>query len=581
MPNLPASQTKALLLALLVITLNACGGGSGDNPPILITGGGGSGTGTGSKGSSTPVISGISCVNSSTDNQVPSLVLTADCAGNYCGTENPTTYSGSGVGAWSFFNSNASATTASVKLNNVTGKSVTLLWTNLGNSTSPTAPSSSFISGRGSNSSLQIERLAAAQAAFQQNLSSSLKQASFNTLLSTPAIAPAYTLGNSKTWYDDTNMKTVSTTLRSQGSLSNGYKVNIWVQDSEWNTAGGSYKITQAMADLLRDKFSTAQSGIFDMVTSLTGGQPWGSHSYGSSLIPATQDIQIVLSNLTPDLQPSGLLGYFYGNNNFLKNTGASNSNSNEALMFFLDSETLASPVNASRYQADMVSSLAHEFVHMINFYQRAVLPATDRRFDSWLEETSAMMVQNIIDKKLSSDHYSLTESWFPDWISKDAASNCSLTDAYSSNSACFSYNLGGTYGGYLLRQYGLGFYKDLLQSTDTNSISALTNTIKKYDTNADFGTSVRRWGASIALLDSSKLPTGFGYPERSGTVGNITYTLPAVNGPDFASSRYLAPLPTSLKSYAHAAQSCTASGSSYYKRVNIPASTALTVIVN
>lgn len=93
---------------------------------------------------------------------------------------------------------------------------------------------------------------------------------------------------------------------------------------------------------------------------------------------PSTQSLNIVLVNLTPDSKPYGLLGYFFGANNFLK---TSSPNSNESLVVFLDTETIYVHKDLADKEQGIVDSLlalSHEFVHMINFYERTVSKEPD-----------------------------------------------------------------------------------------------------------------------------------------------------------------------------------------------------------
>jgi hypothetical protein len=247
-------------------------------------------------------------------------------------------------------------------------------------------------------------------------------------------------------------------------------------------------------------------------------------------------------------------------------------------LVFFIDSETLAS--SSASAQDLMASVLAHEFTHMINFYQRTVLKGV--RFETWLEEVSAMMMEDIVNPQIVTNYNDIRDSRLPGWLAS-GINNCSLT-AYveSTSSSCFSYSIGGAYGAYLLRQYGLSFYQSLLQGTSASAVTALDTAIKASDSTSSFAASVKRWGAAIALLDASVLPTGYGYPARAITVGSNSWNLPALSGPTYASVRKISStLPSSLNAYAHAAQTFSASGSSFTRTVIIPANTTLTVVVN
>lgn len=299
-----------------------------------------------------------------------------------------------------------------------------------------------------------------------------------------------------------------------------------------------------------------------------------GAHPYPNDLIAASQDIHIIVTNLTNDQRAGGLLGYFDPANNFL---ASSLVNSNQALLFFVDSESLAT---SQTWQNVIVSTLAHELVHMINFYQRTVLKSSGStvvQYDAWLEEMTAMMAQDIVDTRLSS-YNNLRDSWLPGWVASGAY-NCNLT-FYKEDSPCFSYDIGGAFSGYLLRQYGIGLFKTLAQSAESNSLAALDQAIRKYDTNSGFADNLRRWGSAIALLDGNASPSGFGYPQRIETLAGVTYTLPAINGANYLSLRSVPALPGSLQPYAHAVQILGISDPIFARQVKIPPGAAFTLVI-
>lgn len=489
---------------------------------------------------------------------------------------NDTDYSGTGIGVWAT-SASASGRIGSFTLNNVSGKNVTLIWSNTDTvARSGLLSTASVVEGNSSAATRLREAMATTEHLLEGLLQKPANDKAPHFNIS--STSTTYSIGASRNWYDIANEASITTTLRQQTSLSNGQKLNVWVQDGAWTAGSENYKVNQTLVDLVSNKFSASSSGVFDLVTSVAGA-PWGTTGY-DDLIPASQDGHIVITNLEPDNKPGGTLGYFAPLNNILKTvTGAENSN--EALVFFIDSESLGSPTNAALYQDMMVSTLAHELTHMINFYQRGVRKGPSYRFDTWLEEVSAMMMEDLVNPRLVTNNTTL-QNRLPRWLA-NGINNCSLSEFIGETSnPCFSYDIGASYGAYLLRHYGVDFYKSLLQSNATNSVMALDNAIKANDSSASFALSLQRWGAGIALLDTNQLPAGYGFPARTVSVNGTSHTLPAFNATSYASARRIASsLPTSLKAHAHAAQTFTATGSSFSRTVTVPANTVLTVVVN
>lgn len=550
-------NSSTIFSVIILLALSACGGGSGNSPASATTSGNGAPD---------------SILSSSAGQLSAACNATTDAN---CGTVSASKYAGKGIGIWST-NATTSELSSTLSLSGVKGKTVTLIWTN----TSPDmkagpssgGPGASVVKGKSGAGHLH-EILEAEMAQIRKTMANppSLPEATVRA----SAVKENYVIGtSSRKWYDAQTEATVRTTLRRVASLGNGQNLNIWVQDSEWTSSGEANKVSQAMIERLASKFATNDNSIFRLVTAIAG-QPWGPTRY-RNLIAADQDINIIVTNFEPDGLSGGVVGYFRGMNNILRASGDEYKTSNEALAFFVDSETLAS--NRSEDQDTIISVLAHEFTHMINFYQRFIRNGVD--FDNWLEEISAMTMEDIVNPQIVSNFNDTLAMRFPGWLA-NGLNNCSLIE-YQESGNCFSYDIGATYGAFLLRQYGLDFYKTLLTSNEHDSITALDKAIKASDSSSSFANSVQRWGAAIALLDSNMLPKGYGYPSRTVSVGAYTWTIPAINGPDYANYRRISPmLPHQLKAYAHAAQSFTQNHTTFTRKVKIPAGTALTVVVN
>lgn len=171
-------------------------------------------------------------------------------------------------------------------------------------------------------------------------------------------------------------------------------RISYWVESSEW----GPGKVTQSMIDGFDAQMSVGGSvpAIFPSVERLTGSV-WGPvpASLQPFLIPgaggasAPEDFQVLISNITPDGAPYGILGYFDGSNNMRASQSAQ---SNERLMITLDSETLY--LDPTSGKQSILSAFAHEMTHAANFYQRGVLHGLS--MTSAAEETLAMMTEDV-----------------------------------------------------------------------------------------------------------------------------------------------------------------------------------------
>ncbi len=500
--------------------------------------------------------------------------LSVACSGAQCGAADAQTYRGSGVGVWRYDNS-ASGATASVPiaLGGVSGRTVTLVFTNVSdNDVTMPAISASVVEPPSSATQQKpgdVMRMPGVNVIpphirdYQPPIERASQAPRQDRVV---AAVSAAAEGDTREWLDADGRSFLATLAR-RWAATDGRMLNIWVQDGE----RGDAKISDALLDSMQAKFSSNQNSIYPIVTDLVGA-PWGE-TVGGGFIGPDQDLHIVLANLTPDRAPWGLVGYFFSANAFLKTYEPL---SNEAVALFLDTETLY--LGGALGRNTGYTTLAHEMTHMVNFYQRAarIGARPDYRFAVWLEETSALMMEDLLAERVIPGFNPLRDSDFANWLRQ--SQNCDYIRAWepSPGASCFSYPIAANFGGYLLRHYGIGFYRDLVRSTSsTDSFTLLDQAIKRAG-GAGVRAALRDWGAALALLPATS-PSGFGYPRRE----EDGYVLPAVNGPDYASSRNLpARAPSVLKASGHFPVVRRPSGATYSETVAVPPRSALTVVV-
>ena len=366
-------------------------------------------------------------------------------------------------------------------------------------------------------------------------------------------------------------MQARAATLQRQATFADGRVINLWLE----NTETGSSKVTDAILDTLLDRFARPQYSVYGMVTGLAG-QPWGTYGNYTDLIASSQPIDIVLVNFIPDGKPYGLMGYFHSLNNFKKNPAHDQLKySNESLSFYIDTETLY--LDKTKGMDAQVGTLAHEFIHMINFYQRSVLKGPRYAFDTFLDEMSAVMIEDILSEKLTPGSNSARDGLVPRWLNRSTF-NCDPTN-WGIGDTCFGYNVVGAYGAYLLRQYGVGFYQQLLKDTSSSdSWTVLDHAITQAGGPGLAGT-LPRWGSSIALLPAAASPQGFGYPQRQDASG---YTLVGIDGAALAAARQLpTQVPSTLVGHGHFpfTRQSDAQGN-YQEQLTVPPGVTLTVVV-
>lgn len=514
----------------------------------------------------------------------PSSQLTAACSGTACGAANATTYSGQGVGVWSYTNTTQAEQQIPVGLTNLGSKQVTLIYTNNGDASVPmpaltlTPPAATTVTAQKSLSPAPatVNRIPERIRNFKPRLTAADMQARQSIKPQAAAILP---VGSQRSWFvqpGDSRIEARQATLRRQASVptpTGTRTINVWLEDSEYDAA----KVSDAMLDTLLQRFTSGSDAVYPLITGLSG-EPWGAHSY-SDLIDPEQPLDIVFVNFVPDRTPYGLLGYFWPLNNFKQDPANPDLKySNQSLSFYMDTETLY--LDPAEGMTNQISTLSHEFVHMTNFYRRSVQlskPGTDYAFDTFLEEMSAMMGEDIVAQRVTPGFNSIANGRVPSWLSHSGF-NCDPA-AWSADTAapCFGYDVNGSLGAYLVRQYGVGFYKQLLSNTtSTDSLQVLGNAIQQAG-GPTLPVAIQRWGANIALLPGD-VPSGYGWPART----EQGFTLAAINGSSLASSRVLpTTVPVNLNARGHFPflRQPDAQGT-YQEQLRVPAGSTLTAVV-
>jgi hypothetical protein len=368
------------------------------------------------------------------------------------------------------------------------------------------------------------------------------------------------------------------------------HTLNVWVADDCWSTDGTTlantkpasasgtsattawappnHLVTPTMVDALATAFLTnGTDDIYGWVTSLVG-QEWamtGSPSYswagqGFSLVDAEGNLHIFICNLNPDSTSSGvMLGYFHANNNFVGYTG-----SNAKILFALDADSLANPSPDGKkaetpaswavtayWPSEIRSTLAHEFQHMIQFYQKQIVHDLTADTDSWINEMASMVTEDLVSDKLNvigprgvvGKNYATGsagnfEGRFPDFllyhdeisltgwgISGDPDSTAWTLESYANSYA---------FGAWLVRNYGgPAFLKSLVTNDQTTEQAVVDAVVANGGTGQTFDSLVRQWGLSVFLESSQQ--QGLAYSAGAGgfswtTPENLTYRLGSID---------------------------------------------------
>lgn len=564
---------KPLVVAAVALLMSGpmagCGGGGGDE--------------------AAPVVAAAPPVTVPEPAPVPEVPvvpvgIAVDCTGANCSATSTNTYSGSGVGVWKAANTTGAAMQVPVNIGGLSGQDVMLVLTNTSATDGQPMPAIVLADVQrkpsqapfGSVLDVKPEASAAKARIAEFNskgagelLRRSGQRRDVLGVTPQPLRAAGYAVNDPRPWnhLSDSNVvESRNTTLRAAVNMSDGTVVNFWVEDGEFDVA----KVSPTILSELVAAYTSGPDAIYGMVQQVAG-KAWGPHGY-SNLIADNQTIDIVVLNFNNDAQAYGTLGYFWGLNNF---TQAERPDSNEAVALFLDAETLYLAGSTGRKL--MKSTLAHEATHMANFYQRGVLPGGDGDYlnDTWLEEMTAMVMEDLLSTRIDATYNKIRDVRLQAYL-QAGNYNCTLT-TFVAGVVCDGYSVSGSFGGYLLRQYGLAFFKHLLANKSSDDSMIVLDSSIKAAGGPGLGEALSRWSTTAALLPAGTSPAGFGYPGRAET----DFTIIPIDGALYSGVRKLpTAVPATLKPLASFPVLRPAVTGTFTETVTVPANSTLSVVI-
>jgi hypothetical protein len=417
-------------------------------------------------------------------------------------------------------------------------------------------------------------------------------------------------VGDTHSFKNESVSDTIAATLR-KVSVAGDVTLNLWVADDSWDEECGKwYCIDQTMVDAYADKFlqSGLDNDVYDWVTTIFGA-PWGNHSSGN-MIPETaaQAIDILFfdisndGNLTDDEPHGGYLGFFWAKDNYLASTV---EHSNERLIFYMDSVLSAKPDGESwdisdDWPSEMISTLAHEFQHMIHFYQKYVLRSAES--ETWINEMASLITEDLLADKLGvNGPRGVT---FNDWSAGSPANTAGRlpffnyykyigpTVWYSGMSALINYSVNYAFGSYLARNFGgAELFREIVQNsgTDEQAIIMALDAIGYQET---FDSLLQKWGVAVLLSDQTDLTGGYRYNTGGafttivdgiaynlGSIDLFNYTYGSLTGPLLLSPTDLSDLDGHYQTSNTYVQVGTAETGVFSRTIDMATDVVLTVV--
>ena len=290
-------------------------------------------------------------------------------------------------------------------------------------------------------------------------------------------------VGETKRIYVDNNTN-ISTFVQKSATLrAVGTYCYVWVVDDFYSSTAGENKVDSAIAQ----KYADAFDKMYPMITNVFGKE--SDNIYYDSRWRNMEDysstgtkINIVVYDIGNDYSLSkedkcGIVGYFYAKD-YIYNYSENGVTSNNGKYFYIDSGYANSNFDTT------ISTLAHEFQHMVNYNQKKVL--NNLTSGQWYNEMLSMLCEDMMQKHLGIDDEDSPKArttvfnayYYYSGISEYNSKNqiCSYATAFSFGSF-IARNFGGAE---LVQKISKNSYVD--NDSITNAVNSLNGTKYTYD---------------------------------------------------------------------------------------------------
>lgn len=303
---------------------------------------------------------------------------------------------------------------------------------------------------------------------------------------------------------------------RSKTGTRDGITLTIWLED------GNPHGVTTAVIDEFFTAFLKAgqDNDIYDWITRVYG-KPWGAlpAGYNKWMIPETDktNLNIVMADLGGN-SSGGTLGFFISTDVYLKAVlQPRGRHGNEGLILYLNTAML-SPSNIGKWKDSLTVTIAHEFQHMIMFYQKTIKHnQAPKMAATWLNEMASVEAEDLVAQKLNlPGPGGIT---YPSGISSRVPSGRVIE--YNRNymkddgltvwgGKSLDYAVIYSFGAWLLRNYGgAGLFRNIVQSKSVD-FDAVLQAVRKQAPVATRESLLKDWGRSVLLSrQTTNLPPG------------------------------------------------------------------------
>ena len=310
-----------------------------------------------------------------------------------------------------------------------------------------------------------------------KNYASSARLASVS---SEPAISAK--VGETKNIYVDNNTDISNFVQKSATLRAVGTYCYVWVVDDFYSSTAAENKVDSAIAQ----KYADAFDKMYPMITNVFGKESDKIYYYKwcnmENYSSTGTKINIVVYDIGNDYslsenQQCGIVGYFYAKDYFF-NYSKDGVTSNNGKYFYIDSGYANSNFDTT------ISTLAHEFQHMVNYNQKTVLKNLDS--GQWYNEMLSMLCEDMMQEYLE-----IKDEDSPKARTKvfNAHYYYSGISEYNSKKQICSYATAFSFGSFIARNFGGAELVQKISQNSyvdndsiTNAVNSLNGTKYTYD---------------------------------------------------------------------------------------------------
>lgn len=326
-----------------------------------------------------------------------------------------------------------------------------------------------------------------------EDIQKSARSANRAVTIASTAGATTYAVGNTKDIYVDNDVNLSSYAKKTAKLVAKGSKCYVWAVESDFTKMNKSSSDIATKFQEKFDGFYPIETNIFGtesnkLIDSLSSEETVSAASKKYTMASNSDTgemINIVLYDIGADYKQSsqcGVLGYFYSKDYLMRTTGSNTvvDYSNQGKYFYIDAPYAASAVTDSSGKeqdtfSTTISTLAHEFQHMINFGVKNI--EKDLSPDTSYNEMLSMLCEDMMSSQLGlDDDENVKAERLPYFNTSYMLSG--IREYRDDGAAALSYSTSYGFGSWLCRQYGGAALVKEIMSNDYVDNDSLVNAV-------------------------------------------------------------------------------------------------------